>query len=91
MVGPSHHNTLSAGGSFVGVLRLLDLGNERLKSLADMLVVAGASFGPAAVKPFCKLPGILLGNLTLFGAQVALIADNDNRDPIGTLRELASL
>lgn len=79
----SHQLALSAGRGLAGVGALLDLGDEKLKALADVLVVAGAGLGVAAVVLFRQLAAVLGRDLALLGSQIALVAHNDNGHPVG--------
>lgn len=85
-LGPFSHDTaLAAGGRLIRVLRLFDLCNEELKGLVDILVVAGTGLRPAAVVLFGDLLAILGRDLALLGAQIALVAHDDDRDPLDAL------
>lgn len=81
----SHDNALAAGGRLIRILRLFDLCDEQLKSLVDVLVVAGAGLGPAAVVLFGKLLAVVGRDLALLGAQIALVAHDDDGDPLDAL------
>lgn len=72
-------------GGLAGVLRLLDLGNQQLKSLADVLVISCTRFSPAALDLFRHLLAILRGDLALLGTEIALVADNDDGNGLGAL------
>lgn len=72
-------------GGLAGVLRLLDLGNQQLKSLADVLVISCTRFGPSALDLFRYLLAILRGDLALLGTEIALVADNDDGNGLGAL------
>lgn len=81
-----HEFTLPTARALVGVLGLLDLRNQELKSLANVLVVASAGLGPRAVELLRQLAPVFLADLSLLGPQIALITHNDDRDPVCTLR-----
>lgn len=81
----SHQYALAAGGRLIGVLRLLDLSDEELESLADVLVVAGTGLGPGAVVLLAQLLSVVGADLSLLGPEIALVAHNDDGDPLDTL------
>lgn len=81
----SHNTALAAGGRLIRVLRLLDLSNEQLKGLANILVVTGTALRPGAIVLLGQLLSVLGGDLSLLGPEVALIAHNDDGDPLDTL------
>lgn len=82
----SHNSALAPGRRLIGILGLLDLSNKLLKGLGDVLVIASTGLGPGTLKLLTKLLAILGSNLPLFGAQIALVADNDDGDPLDALR-----
>lgn len=80
-----HGDTCLGLGGVAGVLRLLDLGNQELKGFGHVLVVPSTRLGPAATALLCHLSALLGAHLALLGAQVALVADDDDRDGVGSL------
>lgn len=68
-----------------GFLALLDFGDHAFEGFADVLVVARAGFGEAAAQLLGELLAVCEGDLALFGAQVGLVANNRERDGVGTL------
>lgn len=84
---PLHDDTFAARRGLIRVLRLLDLRNEQLKSLGDVFVVSGAGFGPATIVLFRQLLTLVGGNLTLLRTEIALVSDNDNGNPLDTLKQ----
>lgn len=89
-VASSHNIALAAGGRLIRVLRLLDLCNEQLKGLGYVLVVASTRLGPGAIVFLGQLLALLGGDLTLFGAQIGLVADDDDGDPLDALTSVMS-
>lgn len=85
-----HENALAALGRLARVLGLLDLGDQQLKGLSYVLVVPRACLRPAALNLLCYSLALLGGDLSLFGTEVALVSDDDNRDRLGTLRDTVS-
>lgn len=81
----SHNIALAAGGRLIRVLRLFDLCNEELEGLVDVLVVASAGLGPAAVVLVGQLLAVLGRDLALLGAQIAFVAHDDDGDPLDAL------
>lgn len=81
----SHDHTLAAGGRLIRILRLLDLSDEQLKGLFDVFVVARAGLGPAAAVLLRQLLAVLSCDLALLGAQVTLVAHDDDRNPLDAL------
>lgn len=81
----SHDKALAAGGRLIRILRLFDLCDEELKGLVDVLVVAGAGLGPATVVSVGELLAVVGRDLALLGAQIALVAHDDDGDPLDTL------
>ena len=80
-----HQVTVALLWRLAWVLRLFDLLYHQLKSLADVLVVPRARFGPAALQLLCYLLALLRTDLPLLGAEVALVSYDDNGDCLGTL------
>jgi len=80
-----HYCTLAAAGGLTRVLRTLHLGNHELKSLLYVFIVARASFCPRALEFCCEGAAVFGGNLTLFGAEVGLVAYNNERNPFHSL------
>lgn len=66
-------------------MRLFDLSNEKLKGLANILIVAGTALGPGAVVLLAQLLAVLGADLSLLGSEIALVAHNDDGDPLDTL------
>jgi hypothetical protein len=62
-----HEVAIALLRGLAGVLRLLNLANEQLKSLADVLVVSRARFRPSALDLLRHLLSILCGDLALLG------------------------
>lgn len=92
-LAPLHDGTLAASVRFIGILSLLNLPNELLKGLGDVLVIASTRFGPGTLQLLRKFLPIFGSDLTLLGAEIALVTDNDNREPLNTLgsRPLVSM
>lgn len=80
-----HQNAVALGGCLARVLRLLNLSDQELEGLADVLVVSCARLGPAALNLFGELLSIFRSDLSLLGSQVALVADNADRNGVSTL------
>lgn len=80
-----HQNAVALGWCLAGVLRLLNLSDQELKGLANVLVVSCARLGPAALYLFGELLSIFGGDLSLLGSQVALVADNADRNGVSAL------
>lgn len=70
-----------------GFLALLDFGDHAFEGFADVLVVARAGLGEAAAQLLGELLAVCESDLALFGAQVGLVADDRERDGVGTLEE----
>jgi hypothetical protein len=68
------------------VLARLHLLNQKLEGLLDVLVVSGTGFGPAALELLRECLALLGCDLALLGAQIRLVAYNDDRDPFNGLR-----
>lgn len=86
---PSHDLArLPPSGGLVRVRRLLDLPDHELERLDDVLVVAGTGLRERALEALCELLAVLGRNLALLGSQIALVADDDDRDPFCALLEL---
>lgn len=81
----SHHQALAAGWRLIRVLRLFDLCDEKIKAPANVLVIASAGFCPGAVVLLRQLLSIIGADLALLGAEVALVAHDDDRDPLNAL------
>lgn len=86
----SHQDAIALRRRFAGVLRLLDLRYQELKSLAHVLVVPRARLGPAALDLLGELLSVLGGDLPLLGSQIALVAHDDDGDRLGALDEQLS-
>lgn len=67
-------------------MRLLHLGDHKLKSLGDVLVIPGTRFGPSASELGPQLSALLGRYLSLFRTQVALVSDDDQWHPFGSLQ-----
>lgn len=83
---PSHQYALATGGRLIRVLRLFDLCDEKIKAPANVLVIASAGFGPGTIVLLGQLLPIICGDLALLGAEIALVAHNDNGDPLDALQ-----
>lgn len=81
----SHHAAFVVTRRLAGVLRLFNLGDHKLKGLGDVVVQPGAGLGEGALKIFCQLSSLFGCDLSLLRLQVALVADNDQRDPVRAL------
>ena len=81
----SHKDALSSVSRLVRVLALLDLADQQLKGLGDILVVARAGLGESAIELLGQLPALLGCDLALLGPEIALVADDAYRDPVGAL------
>jgi len=66
-------------------LALLDLRDHAFESFSDVFVVAGARFGEAAAQLFGEFLAVGEGDLTLFGAQIGLVADDCEGNGVGAL------
>jgi hypothetical protein len=86
-----HQNTIALARRLAGVLRLLDLPDQELESLAHVLVVSRARLGPAALYLLGELLSIFGCDLSLLGSQVALVADDADGDRLSALVFLVSL
>lgn len=76
----SHEHALAAVGRLARVLRLFDLADEQLKGARHVLVVPRAGLGPGALVLVGHRLALLGRHLPLLGAQVALVADDADRD-----------
>ena len=85
-----HDKTLAPGRGFTRILTLLNLPNHQLKRLLHVLVVARAGLGPAAVQLCGKGLAVVGRDLALFGSQIRLVSDDDERDGFGGLWERVS-
>jgi hypothetical protein len=75
-----------ATGGLARVLARLHLLNQKLEGLLNVLIVSGAGFGPAALELLRECFAFLGCDLALLGAQIGLVAYNDNGDPFDSLR-----
>jgi len=82
---PSHDDALAACRRLVGVLRLLNLADEELKSFGYVLPIPGTSLGPGAVVLVCQSFALLGRHLALLRTEIALVADNADGDGFGAL------
>lgn len=80
-----HKNAVALLRGLAWGLRLLDLSDHELKGLGHIGVVGRASLGPPALQLLSKLAAILRANLALLRSQIALVADNDDRDRFSAL------
>lgn len=85
-----HQNAIALSWCLAGVLRLFDLSNQEFEGLADVLVVSCARLGPAALYLLGELLAVFGGDLSLLGSQVALVADNADRDGVSALDDKIS-
>lgn len=85
---PSHHAALVSARWLVWILRLLNLTDHQLECLGNILVVASRSFSPSTLVLFCKRLSVLCCDLALLWTQIALVADDDYRNPIRSLHKL---
>lgn len=83
---PSHQYALAAGGRLIRVLRLFDLCDEKIKAPANVLVIASAGFGPGAIVLLRQLLPIICADLALLGAEITLVAHDDDGDPLDALQ-----
>ena len=81
----SHHAAFVVTRRLAGVLRLFHLAHHKLKGLGDVIIQPGAGLGESALEFFRQRSSLVGGDLSLLGLQVALVADNDQRNPVGTL------
>lgn len=86
-----HQNAIALGRSLAWVLRLLNLSDQELESLAHVLVVSRARLGPAALYLLRELLSVFGCHLSLLGAQVALVADDADGDRLGALKSVVQL
>lgn len=86
-----HQNAIALGRSLAWVLRLLNLSDQELESLAHVLVVSRARLSPAALYLLRELLSVFGCDLSLLGAQVALVADDADGDRLGALRLVVQL
>ena len=68
------------------VLGLFDLGDHELKGLGDVLIVAGAGFGPGTLELRPEVLAFFRRHLSLLWTQIALVADDDQRNRFGSLQ-----
>ena len=69
----------------IRILRLLDLADDEVESLADVLVVARAGLGVGAIELLGQRFALLDGDLALLGTEIALVAYDHDGDPFGAL------
>ena len=80
-----HDCTFAAASGLTRVLGPLHLRNHKLKGLLYVLVVARAGFGPGTFE-LCGEGATVFGrNLALFGAQIRLVAYNNEGNPLDSL------
>ena len=80
-----HDSALAATRGLTRVLAPLHLGNHELERLEHVLVVARARLGPRALELLGEGFAVLGRDLALLGAEVRLVAYNDNGDPVDGL------
>ena len=81
----SHHVALTAARGLARVLRFLDFCDHGLERLRHIFVIPCAGFGEGTFEflgQFATLVGI---DLSLRQLKIALVADDDERDPVGAL------
>lgn len=83
---PLHDYALVAAGGLTRVLALLHLANHEVKGLLHVLVVAGRGLCPGALEFLGEGAAVFGGDLALLGAQIGLVAYDDEGDPGGSLR-----
>jgi hypothetical protein len=81
----SHDNALTTVLRLVRILRLFNLADQELKGDVDMFAVTGTGFRPAALELLRQLLALITCNLALFGPKIALVTNNDQRNPVRTL------
>lgn len=84
---PLHDLTLASASRLTRVLALFYLGNEQLKCLCDVLVVARAAFGPRAFEFFGEGSAVFGRDLALLGAEIGFVSDDGEGDPFDGLDE----
>jgi hypothetical protein len=77
--------TLASASGLTRVLAPLHLANDKLKRLEYVLVVARARFGPGALELFGESFAVFGRDLALLGAEVGLVAYDNNGDPFDSL------
>lgn len=82
---PLHDNTLVSTRWLIWIGELLDLADHELESLADILVVAGAGLGVAAVELLSQSLALLDGDLTLVWTEITLVTNQDDGNPLDAL------
>ena len=87
----SHHDALAPSSRLAWILRFLNLGNHLLEGCGNVDVQPCASLGEAAVEFIRQLPSLVHRDLSLLGSEVALVADDDQRDPVGALPGLSAV
>jgi hypothetical protein len=80
-----HDKTFASASRLTGVLAPLHLANNELECLEYVLVVARARFGPGALELFGESFAVFGRDLALLGAEVGLVAYDNNRDPLDSL------
>ena len=84
-----HDSALASTRRLTRVLAPLHLGNHELKRLEHVLVVARAGLGPRALELFGEGFAVFGRDLALLGAEVGLVAYDDNGDPVDGLEGAA--
>jgi hypothetical protein len=80
-----HDETIASAGRLTGVLAPLHLANNELECLEYVLVVACARFDPGALELFGESFAVFGRDLAFLGAEVRLVAFDNNRDPLAIL------
>lgn len=83
----SHDNTFIIPRGLRRVLGLLNLANHQIKSPAHVDVEPSTGLGETAVELLCELATFFNLNLSLVFVEIALIADNHERNPVCALHD----
>lgn len=73
------------------VLRLLDLPNHELESLADVFVVSCAGLSPGALELGADFLAAIRRDYSLLGPKVGFVAYDDHGSPVGALEQISKV
>lgn len=71
-------------------MSLLNLSDDQLESLGDILVVARAGLSPCTLILLSQRLSVLWSHLSLLWAKITLVANNDDWNPIGSLKNVST-
>lgn len=87
----SHNSTaLSSSRRLTRIGAFFNFADHQLEGGADILVEASAGLCPATAEFLSLLRTFCLCDLSLFGAEVGLVANYDDRNVLGTLWDKCS-